>query len=297
MKRCRQFQAECILRVSRVVSDLDRAEAFYRDGLQFHTMTRGRSDMATLAALGCADPKFEEVVMRLGAQEIALVRFAMQGRPYPRDSRSDDLWFQHLAIVVNDMDAAYAHLSLSAVWRPISDGGPQLLPPSNGAVRAFKFHDPDGHPLELLWFPSAEGRAEWYPRVSTTLFMGIDHSALSVASTSRSVAFYRALGLRVSDRSVNRGAAQERLDGLPGAWVRVTGLRPASAASAGLELLDYYRPPGRAAGPVFPNDLVTDWTALAVRPSPDDSSCALQDPDGHRLVLVDQGAGAIGLPA
>ncbi len=52
MKRRRQFQAECILRVSRVVSDLDRAEAFYRDGLGFRTMTRGHSDKATLAALG-----------------------------------------------------------------------------------------------------------------------------------------------------------------------------------------------------------------------------------------------------
>jgi len=106
--------------------------------------------MATLATLGWANADAEEVVMRLGAQDIGLLRFARQGRPYPRDSRSDDLWFQHLAIVVNDMDAAYAHLSLSAVWRPISDGGPQLLPPSNGAVRAFKFRDPDGHPLELL---------------------------------------------------------------------------------------------------------------------------------------------------
>ena len=66
---------------------------------------------ATLAALGLADIGAEEVVMRLGAQDIALVRFAAQGRPYPRDSRSDDLWFQHLAIVVSDMDVAYAHLS------------------------------------------------------------------------------------------------------------------------------------------------------------------------------------------
>jgi catechol 2,3-dioxygenase-like lactoylglutathione lyase family enzyme len=197
---------------------------------------------------------------------------------------------------VNDMDVAYAHLSSHAGWHPISEDGPQLLPPSNGSVRAFKFRDPDGHPLELLWFPSGEGRAEWHPRVSATLFMGIDHSALSVASTSRSLAFYRALGLQVSERSVNRGPAQERLDGLPGARVRVTGLRPASDANAGLELLDY-RPSGRAARPVFPNDLVTDWTTLAVHPSPSDSSCALQDPDGHRLVLVDQGAGAIGLPA
>ena len=171
-----------------------------------------------------------------------------------------------------------------------------MLPPSNGAVRAFKFRDPDGHPLELIWFPPGQGRAVWHKGASAAPFLGIDHSALSVASTSRSLAFYRALGLRVSERSVNRGPAQERLDGLPGARVRVTGLRPVSAASPGLELLGY-RPSGRAAGMVFPNDLVTDWITLAVRPSPGDSSCAMQDPDGHRLVLVDQGAGAIGLPA
>jgi catechol 2,3-dioxygenase-like lactoylglutathione lyase family enzyme len=296
MKRRRQFQAECILRVSRVVSDLDRAEAFYRDGLQFHTMTRGRSDMATLAALGCADANAEEVVMRLGAQEIALVRFATQGRPYPRDSRSDDLWFQHLAIVVNDMDAAYAHLLLHAGWHLISEGGPQLLPPSNGSVRAFKFRDPDGHPLELIWFPPGQGRATWHKDASATPFLGIDHSALSVASTAPSLEFYRALGLQVSDRSLNHGPAQGLLDGLPGARVRVTGLRPASATSPGLELLGY-QPPGRSAGLTFANDLVTDWVTLAVSTPPGDSSCSIQDPDGHRLVLVDQGGGAIGLPA
>jgi catechol 2,3-dioxygenase-like lactoylglutathione lyase family enzyme len=292
----RRFQAECILRISRVVSDLDRAEAFYRDGLRFHVIARGCSDQGTLAALGLADIGASEVVMRLGAQNIVLVQFTRQGRPYPRDSRSDDLWFQHLAIVVNDMDLAYAHLSSHAGWRPISEDGPQLLPPSNGAVRAFKFRDPDGHPLELIWFPPGQGRAVWHKGASAAPFLGIDHSALSVASTSASLAFYRALGLVVSERSVNEGPAQERLDGLPSARVQVTGLRPASAASPGLELLGY-RPSGRSAGVVLPNDLVTDWITLGVRPSSGDSSCAIQDPDGHRLVLVDQGAGAIGLPA
>jgi catechol 2,3-dioxygenase-like lactoylglutathione lyase family enzyme len=292
----RRFQAECILRVSRVVSDLDRAEAFYRDGLGFRVIARGRSDHATLAALGVGDIGAVEVVMRLGAQDIALVQFAKQGRPYPRDSRSDDLWFQHLAIVVNDMDLAYAHLSSRAGWCPISEGGPQLLPPSNGAVRAFKFRDPDRHPLELIWFPPTHGRAVWHQKASAALFLGIDHSALSVAFTSRSLAFYRALCLRVSDRSVNRGPVQERLDGLPGARVRVTSLRPVSASSPGLELLGY-RPSGRAAGMIYANDLVADWLTLAVRPSRGVSPCAIQDPDGHRLVLVDQGAGVIGLPA
>src|SRR6185437_4948508 len=127
LARRRRFRAQRILRISRVVSDLDRAEAFYRDGLEFRAVARGRSGKAELAALGLGDAGAEEVVMRLGAQDIALVRFAAPGRPYPRDSRSDDLWFQHLAIVVDDMDTAHARLCAHGGWRPISENGPQLL--------------------------------------------------------------------------------------------------------------------------------------------------------------------------
>lgn len=296
VSRRRRWRAERILRISRVVSDLDRAEAFYREGLGFRATARGRCDEGTLAALGRGTGDAEEVVMRLGAQEIALVRFSARGRPYPQDSGSDDLWFQHLAIVVSDMDAAYDHLSSHPGWRPVSEGGPQLLPPANGAVRAFKFRDPDGHPLELIWFPPGEGRPVWHGDTSYGPFLGIDHSALSIASTRRSLGFYRALGLRVSDRSQNHGPAQARLDGLPGARVEVTGLRPASATGPGLELLNY-QPPGRPAGKTCPNDVATDWVTLAVSPSPGTSPRAARDPDGHRLVLVDHGAGVTGLPA
>jgi catechol 2,3-dioxygenase-like lactoylglutathione lyase family enzyme len=289
MARRPRYRAQRILRISRVASDLGRAEAFYRDGLGFQAIARGRPGKAALAALGLGDADAEEVVMRLGTQDIALVRFTVPGRPYPRDSRSDDLWFQHLAIVVDDMDVAYARLCAHGEWRPISEAGPQLLPPSNGAVRAFKFRDPDGHPLELIWFPPGQGRAAWQEDHAAGPFLGIDHSALSVASTRRSLRFYRALGLRVSNRSLNRGPAQARLDGLPDARVRVTGVRPASvSAGPRLELLSYH-PPGRPDRMTHPNDLATDWVTLAVRRSPGGAPCAVRDPDGHLLVLVDQG--------
>jgi catechol 2,3-dioxygenase-like lactoylglutathione lyase family enzyme len=291
-----RLQAERILRISRVISDLDRAEALYCDGLGFRAVARKPSDEATITGLGLGDNDAEEVVVRLGTQDVSLVRFAAPGRPYPWDSRSDDLWFQHLAIVVSDMDAAYAHLSSHRGWRPISKGGPQLLPPSSGAVRAFKFRDSDGHPLELIWFPPGQGRAIWQKAASAGLFLGIDHSALCVASTKRSVAFYRGLGLQLSDRSLNHGAAQSRLDGLPDARVRVTGLRPASDTSPGLELLAY-RPSGRPAAITSANDVMTDWVTLAVSQLPGASPCVVRDPDGHRLVLEDQGAGATALPA
>jgi hypothetical protein len=63
-----------------------------------------------------------------------------------------------------------------------------------------------------------------------------------------------------------------------------------------LELLGY-GPPGRAANGGSPNDLVTDWITLAVvAPAMGPAPSALRDPDGHRLILVNQDAGR-GVPA
>lgn len=285
-----RFKAQCILRISRVVSDLESAESFYRDALGFHTVARGRLAASTFGALD-PDQVAEEVVMRLGGEEISLVRSAAPGRPYPPQGRSDDLWFQHLAIVVNDMDAAYAHLCSCREWRPISEGGPQALPLSNGAVRAFKFRDPDGHPLELLWLPPGQGRPIWHAIASNALFLGIDHTAISVSSTRCSLRFYEALGFRREHQSLNHGPAQTRLDDVPAVRVRVTELRPISSSGPGLELLAY-RPPGRPAGNRESNDLITDWVTLAVSPSAAALPLVVHDPDQHRFVLVDQRASA-----
>ena len=49
--------------------------------------------------------------MKPGDEFIELTEYlAPQGRPIPVDSRSNDRWFQHVAIVVSDMDKAYQHL-------------------------------------------------------------------------------------------------------------------------------------------------------------------------------------------
>ncbi len=293
------IQAERIWRVSRVVSDLGRAESFYRSALDFNPVSRGPLDPGILSALGVGRIRANEVSMRIGREEISLVQFISPGVSDPLDSRSNDLWFQHLAIVVTDMRAAYDHLRANNAWHPISTEGPQTLP--NGGEQAFKFRDPDGHPLELLCLPPGRGRAVWQQRTSmpgaASLFLGIDHSALAVSSTRRSVAFYRALGMRPGDRSLNAGPAQARLDGLRAARVRVTGLRPASPDSPGLELLAY-QPSGRSAASLKVTDLSTDWitlgavTACAGGNTPDNAGRIgmprmMIDPDGHRVLLTD----------
>jgi catechol 2,3-dioxygenase-like lactoylglutathione lyase family enzyme len=262
-----------IFRISRVVGDLVRAEAFYaRMGFR-RVHVPEEPEAAEL--LGLLD--MHQAVLRLGGQEIALVQCNPPGPAYPPGSRSNDLWFQHLAIVVSDMDAAVAALG---EVEAISVGGAQVLPPRNGGVAAVKFRDPDGHPLELIHFPPGQGRAVWQDGGSGP-FLGIDHSALAIGSGRRSLLFYRRLGFRVVARSFNHGPAQSRLDGLPDAAVHVTGLRIPGAGGPGLELLRYM-PPGRPRPNTAANAMLTDWVTLRV---PGQPSRVIADPDGHLLLL------------
>jgi len=157
-------------------------------------------------------PDAGNAALTLGESRLEIA--GCEGRVYPAFVPGWSPAFQHLAITTTDMAAAMARLERVGGWAPISRGGPQMLPASSGGVTAFKFRDPEGHPLELIFFPEEAPAAP--PR--------IDHSAISVADTTVSVAFYRSLGLVVGSRSLNRGPEQDRLDGLGGVEVEVTAL-------------------------------------------------------------------------
>ena len=289
-----------LLRVSRNVADLARATAFYRDALGFSVRGRATLDGSSWARLmELPDARARATQLQLGAQALELVAFDVPGRPYPPDSRSADLWFQHLAIVVADMPAAYARLCRHR-FTPISEGGPQTLPPNTGAVTAFKFLDPDGHPLELIQFPAGVGDPCWQQQPG--LFLGIDHSALAVGDIARAVDFYGSLGLRVAARSCNRGMAQQRLDHLPDVRVDVVALQPAQPGPPHIELLGYREPSGRMLATSAANDIAADRLVLEtgdlarwapdVATVPTDGAVCLHDPAGHRLLLVPRRAAA-----
>jgi catechol 2,3-dioxygenase-like lactoylglutathione lyase family enzyme len=179
--------------------------------------------------------------LALGDETLELSEYlAPAGRPMPVDSRANDRWFQHAAIVVSDIDRAYAVLRERRVRHASS--GPQRLPdwnPAAGGIRAFYFRDPDGHFLELIQYPPGKGDPRWHTR--ERLFLGIDHTAVVVADTEASVAFYRdVLGMTVAGESENWGSEQERLNGVFGARLRITGLR--AARGPGVELLEYLAP-------------------------------------------------------
>ena len=127
-------------------------------------------------------------------------------------SSPDDTAFQHFALVVRDMALALAQLRGVPGWTPISSGGPQRLPQGSGGVTAFKFQDPDGHPLELLAFPEHAVPPHWMERSADGIFLGIDHSAISVRDTAISTAFYQSLGFsrHRADVQSRRGASGSR---------------------------------------------------------------------------------------
>jgi catechol 2,3-dioxygenase-like lactoylglutathione lyase family enzyme len=240
--------------VGMTVADMDRSVAFYSEVLAFKKVSDVEVDGVEYERLwGVFGLRARVVRMQLGEQIIELIQFLAPPdvRPIPVPSYSNDLWFQHFAIVVRDMEAAWGHLRKHRV-RQISPR-PQTIPKSNAAaagIKAFKFRDPDGHNLELLWFPEGKGNPVW-KKPGSDLFLGIDHTAMTVRSTDNSLKFYRGLlGMMVGGSSLNAGTEQEHLDSLPGARARVSGVKP-DLAPPGVEFLEYELP---AAGRPMPAD-------------------------------------------
>jgi catechol 2,3-dioxygenase-like lactoylglutathione lyase family enzyme len=269
------------------VGDMERSIAFYTRVLDFEKVADAEvwgPDWERLQ--GVFGLRMRVVRVRLGDETLELTEYLTpRGRPVPVGSRSHDRWFQHVAIIVSDMDRAYARLRAHRVEH--ASPAPQRLPdwnPNAGGIRAFYFKDPDGHPLEVLWFPPGKGEARW--QRADRLFLGIDHTAIVVADTEASLRCYRdTLGLRVAGESDNHGPEQERLNNVFGARLRITTLR--AAAGPGVELLEYVTP--RDGRPIpadtRANDLVYWQTGLvaddaaAVHRATRNGACGILSPD------------------
>ena len=301
-----------IVGIERTVADLARTEAFYREGLGFSRVGSIEPLPPSLGdAYGVRDAVGTRLRMRLGAQTIAFLAFDPPGAPYPDAACATDPVFQHAAIPVRDMGAAFAQLSTLSP-DAISLGGPQKLPDTSGGVAAFKFRDPDGHPLELIAFPDGPGAERW--RRAPGLFLGIDHTAITVTGCDAALAFYAdRLGFRVAARGLNAGEAQARLDGVAHPVVDVVALVPAVHTTPHLEVLHYRQPRTTrpAPAPGRPQDRATTRLVVAtdalgatadairgggypVRISADGDVAYALGPDGHGLVIVEPAAAARG---
>jgi catechol 2,3-dioxygenase-like lactoylglutathione lyase family enzyme len=301
--------------VGMTVGDMDRAVEFY-SALTFQKV----SDLEVFGdefehLEGVFGARMRIVRMQLGNEYLDLTQYlAPPGRPIPLDSRSNDLWFQHVAIVVHDMDQAFE--KLRALKVQFVSTSPQTLPPSIKAaagIKAFYFRDPDGHNLEIIYFPLGKGDPRWQEKTDK-LFLGIDHTAIGIASTEASLKFYRdLLGLRKAGESENFGTEQEHLNQVFGAHLRITGMRADSGP--GIEFLEYLTPRDGRSRPadVHANDIV-HWQTMIVTDDVDllakklrdaragfvspgvvampkdkagfSKGALVSDPDGHSVLLI-----------
>ncbi|MFL6553474.1 MAG: VOC family protein [Chthoniobacterales bacterium] len=301
--------------VGMTVSDMDRAVEFY-SALTFQKI----SDVEVLGEQfehleGVFGARMRIVRMQLGKEYLDLTQYlAPPGRPIPVDSQSNDLWFQHIAIVVRDMDQAFD--KLHALKVQFVSTGPQTLPPSIKAaagIKAFYFRDPDQHNLEIIYFPPGKGDLRWQEK-SDNLFLGIDHTAIGISNTEGNLKFYRdLLGLRKAGESENFGTEQEHLNQVFGAHLHITGMR--ASAGPGIEFLEYLTPrDGRPrSADVRANDIV-HWQTIVLTEDVDilakklrdahvpfvspgvvvmprdkagfSKGALLSDPDGHGVLLI-----------
>jgi catechol 2,3-dioxygenase-like lactoylglutathione lyase family enzyme len=236
-------RVDAVVSVGMTVCDMDRATDFYSKVLSFEKVSDVEVAGTEYERLtGVFGLRIRVVRMKLGEESLDLTEFlAPRGRPVPLDTRSNDRWFQHVAIIVRDMDKAYQHLRKHKVEH--ASTGPQRLPDWNkkaSGIKAFYFKDPDGHHLEILQFPPDKGDARWHKKTDR-LFLGIDHTAIVVADTEASLLFYRdRLGLKVVGESENHGTEQEHLNNVFGARLRITTLRAAKGPA--VEFLEYLTP-------------------------------------------------------
>ena len=302
------------------VSEMNRSIKFYSEVLGFRKVSDAELYGKEYEQLeGIFGLHIRVVRMQLGDEFIELTDYLTSGgRSIPPDAKSNDLSFQHIAIVVSNMEKAYAHLRKFQI--EYVSTAPQTLPksiPAAEGIKAFYFHDPDNHNLELIYFPEGKGQAKWHSDHGSKIFLGIDHTAIGVSNTDDSHKFYASiLGLERKGDSWNRGIEQEHLNNVEGASLHVTGYR--SPEGPGLEFLQYLIPgPGKS----YPTDSRADdiwyWQTTMIvddveklykefANSPyrfvstqlvhlqsnhgqQNKAFIIRDPDGHAMLLIEPG--------
>jgi catechol 2,3-dioxygenase-like lactoylglutathione lyase family enzyme len=299
------------------VKEMERSLKFYTEVLGFKKISdteyKGESHEKLQGIFGL---NMRVARLQLGDEFIELTDYLTTGgRSIPEDARSNDLFFQHIAIVVSDMDKAYQQVKKYNVEHVSTS--PQTLPksiPAAEGIKAFYFHDPDNHNLELIYFPKGKGQDKWQQSTGK-IFLGIDHTAIGVSSTENSHKFYMdLLGIERKGDSWNKGTEQEHLNNVEGASLHITGYR--AAEGPGIEFLQYINPvPGKPYPAGSRSDDIWHWQTTLLT---DDSealynklknansvfiskeivhqqingtaakSFIVRDPDGHALLIIEK---------
>jgi catechol 2,3-dioxygenase-like lactoylglutathione lyase family enzyme len=245
-------QVKMIGTIGITVKDMNTSLKFYSEVLGFKKISDKEFSGKSYEELeGIFGLHIRVVRVQLGDEQIELTDYLTSGgRSIPEDAKANDLSFQHLAIVVSNMEKAYAVLRKFNV--EFVSTAPQTLPktiPAAEGVKAFYFHDPDNHNLELIYFPKDKGQMKWH-KPTDKIFLGIDHTAIGISNTENSLQFYQTiLGIERKGESLNYGIEQEHLNNVQGASLHITGLH--ASAGPGIEFLQYINP---AKGKLYPAD-------------------------------------------
>ncbi len=243
-----------VTHVSYTVSDTEKAVAFLKknvDAKVNYTKEITGNSLQRLFGIKDQDLSLILTSVAVGSEELRLLEFDsdLPLRDIPFDSHSNDLWFQHIAIVVADMPKAYEQVHANKVEHVST--APQTLPdyiPAAAGISAFYFRDEDDHNLELIYFPEGKGNPKWKKKTADR-FLGIDHTAIGISDTDLSLEFYEeVLGMKVAGNSENYGTEQEHLNQVFGARLMITGMH--AAKGFGVEFLEYIAPPGGKAYPI-----------------------------------------------
>ncbi|HET9433207.1 MAG TPA: VOC family protein [Chitinophagaceae bacterium] len=238
------------------VKDMNTSLKFYTEVLGFKKVSDTEFNGTEFEKLhGVFGLNIRVARLQLGDEFIELTDYLTTGgRSIPEDAKSNDLFFQHIAIVVSDMEKAYRQVKKYNVEHVSTS--PQTLPksiPAAEGIKAFYFHDPDAHNLELIYFPEGKGQDKWQ-HSNGKIFLGIDHTAIGISSTENSHKFYQdLLGVERKGDSWNKGIEQEHLNNIEGASLHITGYR--AATGPGIEFLQYIKP---GLGRPYPKDSRAD---------------------------------------
>jgi catechol 2,3-dioxygenase-like lactoylglutathione lyase family enzyme len=242
-------QIQSVEKVTITVSDADKVKAFYIDALrakEVSSTTISGKDLARLYNISDPSCIMKSCLLKIGNELVELQSFkgkTIKPAPIPEDSKSNDLWFQHIAVVVPNMQKGFdaIHQKMAVYVSTAPQTLPAYLPAAAG-ISAFYFRDPDGHNIEIINFPAGKGNPKWQADTSAT-FTGIDHTAIGVSNTDAQYKFYKdILGMNIGGHSENYGTEQEHLNQVFGARLWITGMQ--APKGFGIEFLQYLAPPG-----------------------------------------------------
>src|SRR5215467_2854918 len=177
---------------SPIVGDLDKAIAFYRDGIGLDIQgapSNAEQNPALRNMFGLPDAQLRWMVgrpsgMRTGVEIVEIKK--ADGKPLER--RMQDPGAFTLILIVRELDPIVARLKMMGA--PVMTvGGAPVDVPFGGRGRGIVVRDPDGHFVEIVQAPPGEAAAPGAPNITAV------RVRLTVEDAGQTMRMYQKLGL------------------------------------------------------------------------------------------------------